>query len=200
MYEKLLIIVSVTTLAMLSPEPDMALVMRNTLAGGQRRGRLTALGVLSGNLGHIGYCVFGIALLVLKSPRTYTALRLASAGYLVYLGVQGLRSVKGDDDACGPSDDANSYREGFINNLLNPKGSLFYLGVFSQVITLDTSPWQTISMVAVMMTVSAVFWWLFVQTLHLPVIRVGLTHWKVAINRAFGVVLILIGASIAVLK
>jgi threonine/homoserine/homoserine lactone efflux protein len=71
MIGKLLIIVSVTTLAMLSPGPDMVLVMHNTLTGNRRRGALTALGVLSGNLVHIAYCTLGIALLLSKSrPRT----------------------------------------------------------------------------------------------------------------------------------
>ncbi len=200
MIEKLLIVVSVTTLAMLSPGPDMALVMRNTLTGSQRRGGLTALGVLSGNLVHIGYCVFGIALLLSQSPTAYTALRIASAAYLVYLGTRSLRNVTGTGAAGASADTRHPYGEGFINNLLNPKGSLFYLGVFSQVITPETSRWQTISLIAAMLSVSAAFWVLFVHTLHLPVIRVGLAQWDIAINRVFGVVLIVIGASVVFLK
>jgi threonine/homoserine/homoserine lactone efflux protein len=92
------------------------------------------------------------------------------------------------------------YQQGFINNLLNPKGSLFYLGVFSQVITPDTLRWQTASLIAVMLSVSAVFWVLFVEALHQPMIRWHLERSTVAINRVFGVVLIVIGASTALLK
>jgi len=83
---------------------------------------------------------------------------------------------------------------------LNPKGSLFYLGVFSQVITPDTSRWQTLSLIAVMLTVSATFWVLFVEALQLPMIRRRLERSKIAINRVFSVVLILFGASAAVIK
>ena len=50
MIEKLLLVVSVTTLCMLSPGPDMILVMRNTLTRDRRWGGLTALGVLTGNM------------------------------------------------------------------------------------------------------------------------------------------------------
>ena len=85
---KLLLVIGVTTLAMLSPGPDMILVMRNTLTTGQRGGGLTALGVLTGNVFHIGYCTLGIALLLSRSPLTYNVLRIGSAIYLVYLGVQ----------------------------------------------------------------------------------------------------------------
>ncbi len=204
MVEKLLLVAGVMTLCMLTPGPDMFLVMRNTLTRDRRSGGLTALGVLTGNLFHIGYCVLGIALLLSRSPVAYRVLRIASAIYLVYLGVQSLRGV--DTSHAAAPDTApdrrptNAYWQGFVNNVLNPKGSLFYLGVFSQLITPDMSLAQTTLLIAVMVGVSAAFWIVFVQTLHLPLIRTGLARSKVAIDRVFGVVLILIGAQVAMLR
>ena len=93
--EKLLIVLGITTLCMLSPGPDMVLVMRNTLTGDRRLGGLTALGILTGNLIHIAYCAVGIALLLSRSPVAYNVLRIAGAVYLVYLGVQGIRNAGG---------------------------------------------------------------------------------------------------------
>jgi threonine/homoserine/homoserine lactone efflux protein len=201
MTEKLLLVAGVTALAMLSPGPDMILVMRNTLTGDRRRGGLTALGVLTGNLVHIAYCTLGIALLLSRSPLAYNVLRVASAIYLVYLGIQSLRSgVTTDAEPAVASGTRTAYRQGFVNNVLNPKGSLFFLGVFSQLITPGTSFAQTTLLVVVMLSISAVFWIVFVQTLQLPMIRVGLAKSTVAINRVFGVVLILFGARVAMLK
>jgi threonine/homoserine/homoserine lactone efflux protein len=203
MIEKLLLVVSVTTLCMLSPGPDMILVMRNTLTRDRRWGGLTALGVLTGNMVHIGYCVMGIALLLTRSPIAYNVLRVSSAIYLVYLGVRSLRGGGASEAARTTSTGwrpAGAYWQGFVNNVLNPKGALFYLGVFSQLITPDMSWTQTTLLVAVMVSVSAVFWILFVQTLHLPVIRSGLEKSQVALDRVFGVVLILFGARVAMLK
>ena len=203
MIEKLLLVVSVTTLCMLSPGPDMILVMRNTLTRDRRYGGLTALGVLTGNLVHIGYCTLGLALLLSQSPVAYNVLRISSAIYLVYLGVRSLRSDHATDAAPATSASwrpTSAYWQGFVNNVLNPKGALFYLGVFSQLITPDMSLAQTTLLVAVMVSVSAVFWILFIQTLHLPLIRSGLDRSKVAIERVFGVVLILFGARVAMLK
>src|SRR5262245_20426245 len=142
MTEKLMLVIGVTTLCMLSPGPDMVLVMRNTLTRDRRAGGLTALGVLTGNMVHIGYCVFGLALLLTKSPALFDALRIAGALYLMYLGVQSLRSGGGSlgdgaIEAAGARRPGPAYAQGLINNLLNPKGSLFYLGVFSQLITPD---------------------------------------------------------------
>jgi threonine/homoserine/homoserine lactone efflux protein len=203
MNEKLLLVAGVTTLAMLSPGPDMILVMRNTMAGDRWRGGLTALGVLTGNLVHITYCTLGIALLLLRSPVAYNVLRVASAIYLVYLGIQSLRSrggVKAEPDTLSGRRATNAYWQGLANNVLNPKGSLFFLGVFSQLITPDMSFAQTTLLVVVMLSISAVFWIVFVQTLQLPMIRAGLAKSTVAINRVFGVVLILFGARVAMLK
>jgi len=202
MSEKLLIVLGVTTLCMLSPGPDMVLVMRNTLAGSRRRGGLTALGVLTGNLFHIGYCAVGLALLISRSPVVYNVLRIAGALYLVYLGVQGLRTSNydgADRSALARTRRRAPFWQGFANNLLNPKGSLFYLGVFTQVITPDVSVAQTALLVAVMVSVSALFWIVFVQTLHLPMIRAAVENSKGAIDRIFGVVLIAVGARIAML-
>jgi threonine/homoserine/homoserine lactone efflux protein len=203
MNEKLLLVAGVTALAMLSPGPDMLLVMRNTLAGDRRRGGLTALGVLTGNLIHITYCTLGIALLLSRSPLAYNVLRVASAIYLIYLGIQSLWSrgaVKAEPDSSADRRATNAYWQGLVNNVLNPKGSLFFLGVFSQLITPDMSFAQTTLLVGVMLSISTVFWIVFVQTLQLPMIRVGLAKSTVAINRVFGAVLILFGARVAMLK
>jgi RhtB (resistance to homoserine/threonine) family protein len=199
MTEKLLLVGGVTMLAMLSPGPDMILVMRNTLTRDRRCGGLTALGVLTGNMVHIGYCTLGIAVLLSRSPVAFNVLRVASAIYLVYLGIQSLRSrdtTKAGLHASAGQRPANAYWQGFVNNVLNPKGSLFYLGVFSQLITPDMSFVQTTLLIAVMVSVSAVFWIVFVRTLHLPMIRARLDTSTVAINRVFGVVLILFGAKV----
>jgi threonine/homoserine/homoserine lactone efflux protein len=203
MTEKMLLVAGVTMLAMLSPGPDMILVMRNTLTSHRRGGGLTALGVLTGNMVHIGYCTLGIALLLSQSPVAFNVLRVASAIYLVYLGVQSLRSrdtTKAEPVASAGRPPTNAYWQGFVNNVLNPKGSLFYLGVFSQLITPAMSLAQTTLLIAVMVGVSTIFWIVFVQTLHLPMIRAGLATSTVAINRVFGVVLILFGARVAMLK
>ena len=62
--DQILVIVSVTALVMVSPGPDMVLVLRNTFAGGRVAGLQTSVGILSGNLVHITYCMLGIGLLI----------------------------------------------------------------------------------------------------------------------------------------
>ena len=202
MTEQLLIIVGITTLCMLSPGPDMVLVMRNTLVVNRRAGAWTALGILTGNLIHIGYCVLGLGLLLAQSPTAYKVLRYASALYLAYLGWLSLQSRGGGLDASGSSPRAELHRpylQGLLNNLLNPKGVLFYLGVFTQVITPNTSVQHAVVLISTMVAVSAGFWLVFVQTLHLPAVRERLQHWNRAIDRSCGVLLLSIAARVALL-
>ncbi|HXV36072.1 MAG TPA: LysE family translocator, partial [Myxococcota bacterium] len=161
MPEKILLVIGVTTLCMLSPGPDMVLVMRNALTQGRRIGGLTAFGVLTGNTLHIGYCALGIGVLLSQHPAAYHTLRFASALYMLYLGAQGIRNAGGvllsEPGAPDGRPRANAYWQGFLNNLLNPKGILFYLGVFSYLITPDMRLGPMALLIAIMVSVSAAF-------------------------------------------
>ena len=57
MLDQISVIVSVTFLVMVTPGPDMVLVLRNTFVNGRSAGLQTSIGILSGNLVHITYCV-----------------------------------------------------------------------------------------------------------------------------------------------
>src|SRR5688572_19417256 len=140
--DQILVIVSVTCLAMVTPGPDMVLVLRNTFVSGRHAGLQTSIGILSGNLVHITYCVLGIGLLISQSIIAFSALKYAAAAYLIYLGIISFRSGARTLDATdrdGWRPDRTWFIQGLVNNLLNPKGTLFYLGVFTAVITPDTS-------------------------------------------------------------
>jgi len=92
MLEQILLILSVTFLAMVTPGPDMVLVLRNTFASGRRAGLQTSMGILCGNLVHITYCVFGIGMLISRSIVAFSALKYVAAAYLIYLGIMSVRS------------------------------------------------------------------------------------------------------------
>jgi threonine/homoserine/homoserine lactone efflux protein len=203
MTERLLLIIGVTTLCMLSPGPDMVLVMRNTLVVNRNAGGWTAFGILTGNMFHIAYCALGLGLLLSRSPTAYNVLRYASALYLGYLAIRNFKS-RGDGlaepEAAQRGQARGPYLQGLFNNLLNPKGILFYLGVFTQVITPEVSLLNAMILIATMVSVSAAFWVVFVQTLHLPAIRARLRRWNRAIDRSFGVLLLALAIKIALLE
>ena len=201
MLDQLLVLVSVTALVMVTPGPDMVLVVRNTFAGGRRAGLQTSAGILSGNLVHITYCVLGIGLIIAQSILAFSALKYAGAAYLVYLGIVSLRSGATVLDAApteGRRPNRTWFAQGLANNLLNPKGTLFYLGVFTTIVEPDTSPAALLLLVLVMMSVSASFWLLFVYTLDRPVIRRSVERSQLTVNRISGALLIFLGVKVAI--
>lgn len=203
MIDQILVVVGITFLIMISPGPDMIIVMRNAIIGGRGAGLRTSLGILAGNLVHITYCAVGIGLLISQSIVAFTVLKYTAAAYLIYLGLMSLRST-GKAMKLGATSDAVSgsawFAQGFVNNILNPKGTMFYLGFFTMVITPQTSAAVTLLLVAITMSISALFWVFFVYTLDLHVVRRTLVRSQQAVSRVFGGLLIFLGIRVAVME
>jgi threonine/homoserine/homoserine lactone efflux protein len=125
------------------PGPDFAVVTKNTLVGGRRRGRWTGLGVSSSNLVQGTAAACGLSALIVRVQPLFEAIKWAGVAYLAYLGVQALRSARrgeyaplDGDDPSGPgknrAQNVAGWRQGFISNITNPKVLVFYLAVLPQ--------------------------------------------------------------------
>lgn len=203
MLDQLFVVVSLTALAMVAPGPDMLLVVRNTLVEGRRAGLRTSLGILCGNAVHITYCLLGIGVLISRSILAFSTLKYVAAAYLIYLGVSTARvgSHRLDTPRIVAAHVATpSFVQGFLNNLLNPKGTLFYLGVFTGVITPETSPNTMGVLVGAMLLVSATFWVCFVYALDRPALRHRIDRSQRAMNRACGALMIALGLRVAAMS
>jgi threonine/homoserine/homoserine lactone efflux protein len=132
------------------PGPDFAVVTKNTLVGGRRRGRWTALGVSSSNLVQGSAAAAGLSALIVRVQPLFEAIKWAGVAYLAYLGVQALRSARRGEYAPLDDDDAQKtgqktgqktaqnvagWRQGFLSNITNPKVLVFYLAVLPQFLT-----------------------------------------------------------------
>ncbi len=115
-----------------TPGPDMAFVLGQTLSGGARRGWAATAGVYAGVGVHILLAALGVAALVAANPALFNALRIAGATYLLWLGAQAIRAAlrapTPDGAAAAPAISLGAaFRQGFVTNLLNPKVGLFFL-------------------------------------------------------------------------
>jgi threonine/homoserine/homoserine lactone efflux protein len=81
----------VSALLIVTPGPDMAVVMRNALSSGRRAASFTALGVGLGIFGWAVASAIGVGVLLEGSVIAFTLLQLAGAAYLGYLGLRSLR-------------------------------------------------------------------------------------------------------------
>lgn len=115
------------------PGPNMIYIVTRTAAQGLRAGITSALGVEAGTLLHIALAGVGVAALVAASPVAFTVVKYAGVAYLVYLGVQALRSTS--LAAAGTVKAAPLRRlflDGALVNALNPKVVLFFLAFLPQ--------------------------------------------------------------------
>jgi threonine/homoserine/homoserine lactone efflux protein len=126
----------------LAPGPDMTYVAARSLAQGRRAGVISALGIAVGCLFHIGAAAFGIAVLLRAIPQAYNVVRLAGAGYLIYLGVLMLRRAGDYESAVPvpPASDLAIFKQGVVTNVLNPKVALFFLAFLPQFIAANGWP------------------------------------------------------------
>ncbi len=123
------------------PGADTMLVVRNVLRGGRRDGYFTVAGICSGLYVHALLSALGISVILMHSAAAFTVMKIAGAGYLVWLGFNSTRSAArggqsqaADVVAKAKVTPARCYREGFLTNVLNPKVVVFYLALLPQFI------------------------------------------------------------------
>lgn len=133
-FNELLVYITFVVGFALTPGPNMMLYLTYTFEYGRKAGWATAAGIASSFLVHITAIVFGLTAILVNMPYALDVLRYCGIGYLIYLAVANLKTVKwkaGD----APHTEAGLgvfYLKGFIGNLLNP-GSLFlYFSVLPQ--------------------------------------------------------------------
>jgi threonine/homoserine/homoserine lactone efflux protein len=134
---ELLAFLGVAAIVICTPGPDTALTIKNTLAGGRRGGVATALGVALGQATWTVAASAGVVALLRASQPAFTALRLAGAAYLVYLGVQALRHALSRRKAPelrvgGAVAPPVALRQGLVSNLANPKMAAFFTSLLPQ--------------------------------------------------------------------
>ncbi|MFP4263681.1 MAG: LysE family translocator [Halomonas sp.] len=130
------------TLLSVTPGVDTLLVIRNTARGGVRDGVLTSLAICCGLFVHAAVSALGISLILLQSAWAFGVLKLAGAGYLIWLGLQALLAARRGQGlpvarVCGARRPVSAWRplrEGLLSNVLNPKTVVFYMAFLPQFI------------------------------------------------------------------
>lgn len=192
-------------LAVVSPGPDFAIVLRQSIVHGRRVALATSAGIGSGIVVHVLYSILGLGLLLRTSPRALEILQVAGAVYLLWLGWQSLRARPRAEDPTEARGGAGSrgievrraFVTGFLTNATNVKATLFFLSVFSVVVDPQTPRWLQVAYGA-WMAVATTLWFSLVSFgFSQPAVRRAFLrrgHW---FDRAMGVVLIALALRLA---
>ncbi len=190
-------------LAVASPGPDFAIVLKQSLTHGRRTAIWTSIGIGTGILLHITYSLLGLGLLIHSSATWFTVVKYAGATYIAWLGVQALRTKPYEATAtnrgAAPAlpKPHGAFATGFLTNALNPKATLFFISLFVLLVSPHT-PKLIQAAYGLWMTLATMAWFTLVSVLFTREDVRGRFlshgHW---IDRALGVVFLAFALSLA---
>ena len=176
----------------------MLLLIRNSLAHPLRAGLWTVAGIAAGLTVHLTAVLTGLALVVKESRVLFPALLMAGGAWLVWMGLQLVRTRPEPPDASAgdqrlPLTNRAAFLQGLLTNLTNAKAILFLATVVLS--WLGTTPsWERKAAAATIILGQAlVFWSLFVIALQHPLIRRGWHRTARPLHLLFGIGLVLLG-------
>ncbi|MHC8406314.1 LysE family translocator [Pseudomonas sp. TMB3-21] len=186
-------------LAVVAPGADFAVTIRQSVRFGRWVGICTALGIGAGISVHVFYTLLGVGALMHTTPWLLTVAKVVGGAYILYLGASLLRSQpksalegdKGPDEPKVEQTLAKAFTTGFLTNATNPKATLFFLAIFTTLVSV-TTPLSVQAMYGVWMCFVNALWFVIVALffssprVRLMFMRMG--HW---FERTMGVILIL---------
>lgn len=188
------------------PGADFAMVLRQSIAHGRRAAIFTSAGTATAILVHGAYTLLGVGIIVSQSILLFDLLKYLGAAYLLYLAVSALRSgpPQPPKDLGEHSPRAatpwGAFALGFLTNLLNPKAVLFFLALFTTLVSATTSGPIKVFYVG-SMSVELFVWFVLVSVFFtMPRIRNGFFKLGRWFNRITGLTFILLAIRVAVAR
>ncbi|WP_404401112.1 LysE family transporter [Pelagibacterium halotolerans] len=188
------------------PGADFAMVLRQSIAHGRRTALFTSAGIATAILVHGTYTILGLGLLISQSLMAFTIVKIVGAAYLIWLAVSALR----DDPPREPEiADAltrpdmhwgAAFTLGFLTNLLNPKAVLFFVALFTTLVSAAT-PATIKAGYVVTMSIELFVWFALVSIFFaLPRVRAGFFRLGRWFNRVTGLTFIALAVRVAIAR
>ncbi|WP_409440170.1 LysE family transporter [Psychromonas sp. GE-S-Ul-11] len=192
-------------LALISPGPDFVILVKSALKYDRKKAVGVALGISIANALYIALCLIGVGSLLANSVFIMIGLKVSGGLFLLYLAIQALRTKKSDYEdlseqvSDGLDNETTFFKEfivGFMSGILNPKNVLFYLSLFTVVLTKDVS--LTFKILLGIWMTSLVFFWDSAIVFVLSGKKARRKFSKIAyyIDKATGAILGLVGLTI----
>jgi RhtB (resistance to homoserine/threonine) family protein len=199
---QLLPFLAVVAMITVTPGPDIALVLRNSLRGGSRDGVLTALGCSTGLLVWGSASALGLATIVSASSSLFSAIRILGGIYLTWLGVRMIWGARKSADAAASAEagtqpdgsDRRPFVEGLLSNLLNPKAAAFFTALLPQFVT-PSAPvlWTTLLLAAIAAVAAFVGLLIYTTLASRARVALGRPSMRRLLDRIIGAVLMGLG-------
>ena len=170
--DSLLTYISIAAMMVVIPGADTMLLVKNTLSYGPKAGRYTVLGMATGLSFWTLIAILGLSVVIAKSVILFSTIKYLGAAYLIYLGIKSFfakRTFSLEEiqaQAHTPMEYSNrhnkdSFIQALLSNVLNPKTVLVYITIMPQFINLNENVNQQLMVLALILTLLAVLWFLF---------------------------------------
>ena len=184
------------------PGADFAMVLRQSIAHGRRAALFTSAGIATAILVHGSYTLLGIGVIVSQSLLAFNIIKWIGAAYLVWLAISALRGPAPqppteDDLAAAKRGDFAAFALGFLTNLLNPKAVLFFLALFTTLVSAHTG--GDIKVLYVLCMSLMLFAWFALVSVFFttPSVRQGFFRFGRWFNRVTGITFIVLAVRVA---
>ncbi|MBO1255060.1 LysE family transporter [Alteromonas sp. 5E99-2] len=190
-------------LAVASPGPDFAVIVRHSMHHGKNIALVTSLGIGLAILVHVAYSLLGVSLIIATTPWLFSTIKYAAGAYLLYLAYGALTAQASGKSAPDDSTETQStitkrkaFSVGFITNGLNPKATLFFLSIFTLVISPDT-PFTIKAFYGGYFAVATTLWFCFLTLLlNIRSVREWLHRCGYWVDKMMGVLLLIVAANV----
>ncbi|MCP3383029.1 LysE family translocator [Bradyrhizobium sp. CCGUVB4N] len=200
--------IGTSIIVIVTPGPDTATTIRNTLLAGRTGGICTAAGIAVGQTIWALATSVGLAALLVASASLFLAIKYLGAAYLIYLGIIALYEAlwppeQGSDIAVenrlhGRVSPWMAFRQGMISDLGNPKMAVFFTSLLPQFAPTGGSTFATLLALGIVFA-GMTFVWLAVYAAAIHKVRHALQRPTVRrlVEGVTGTVLIALGLRIA---
>lgn len=188
--------------AVASPGPDFAVVLKQAMQKGLKAAIWTSIGIGAGILLHVAYSILGISILIKTTPWLYKGMLYLAAAYLIWIAINALKSqaknatdsnivnMEGNLSTKIPQKYYKAFAIGFLTNALNPKATLFFLALFTTAIPASSNLY-TKAAYGLYLSIATAIWFCALSLLtQYPPISKGYQSHGYYFDRLMGVVLI----------
>ncbi|QCI66869.1 LysE family transporter [Phreatobacter stygius] len=192
-------------LACLSPGPVFVVISSTAIAVSRKAGVLVGLGVAGATFTWALVTMLGLGVVMTRLAWLHTGIRLAGAAYLVWIGLSMILGAAKPGRAVDvpPVDRAGTwaaFRRGYLTSITNPKAAAFFGSIFAVMLPAHAPSWVYGAAVALVAALSAFWHCGLALVFSVPAIQAGYRKAKSRIDRAVGVLLILLGVRLAVAR
>lgn len=203
-------------IALISPGPDFAIIVKMASQQSRQAAVACALGIAIAILIHTLLSLLGISLMIRQSPLAYTLVQCIGVSYLAWMGFQALKSAISRFKSIAASTEQptqafatdkhntasfgifKGFKIGLLTNLLNPKALIFFITLFTVLITPEVNLITKIAATTLLFSLSLIWFSLLALVLSKPLIQAKLLSVSHIIDLLVGIIFIGVSATIAV--